>query len=283
MSYLDFKKAGIIHKIVTNRIKKQLNNFKSSLELTKYIEAEIKNLSNYDEKNPLKSGIGFPVGININNVAAHFTPSKKNNPKISTNDIVKVDFGVHINGCICDGAFSYSLSDKHEKLIEAAEEATLVGIKQSGVDTILGDIGYYIQEVIESYNFKCVDDLCGHLIKPYVIHAGKCIPNIKINYKERMVENEVYAIETFPTDGSGKIVKENEYNHFAITNDNFEDKFVKKIYQKRKTLPFCPRWFNFNIPEIHNITKYPILTTDGLVAQYEKTIFVKNNSVEVLN
>ena len=33
----------------------------------------------------MNSGIAFPVGISINDVAAHFTPSKQNNPIMNKN------------------------------------------------------------------------------------------------------------------------------------------------------------------------------------------------------
>ena len=51
------------------------------------------------------------------------------------------------------------------------------------------------------------------------------------------------------------------------------------------TLAFCPRWFDFDINKCKHISKFPVLkTTDGgIVSQYEKTIFIKDNGIEVLN
>ena len=66
------------------------------MEITEFIENEIKLLTKYDSETPLKAGIGFPVGISINNVAAHFTPSIEHNPIIKGDDLVKIDYGVHI-------------------------------------------------------------------------------------------------------------------------------------------------------------------------------------------
>ena len=52
-------------------------------------------------------GIGFPVGISINDCYAHWTYSQQYADQIiGENDIVKIDFGVHQNGYIIDGAFN---------------------------------------------------------------------------------------------------------------------------------------------------------------------------------
>jgi len=293
-TYKNFKKSGIIHKIINKKIKNKLYDGISALEITEFIENEIKNYTKYNENNPLKAGIGFPVGININNVAAHFTPSKEHNPIISKDDVVKIDYGVHVNGCISDGAFSWCPSNKYNDLIKIAEDATNTGIKNAGVDAILGQIGYAIQEVIEgseievdgkTISVKSIYDLCGHQIKPFIIHAGKLVPNIGLPYMERMKENEIYAIETFPTTGNGAVYNDIECNHFMIKNTYTGKGNTKKIYDIRSTLPFCPRWFNFPIPDNEYIKKFPVIkTTDGgIVAQYEKTMFIKENYVDVIN
>ena len=301
--YKDYKKSGIIHKVINQKIKNKLYDGIPALELTEFIENEIMLYTKFDINNPLIAGIGFPVGISINDVAAHFTPSKEHNPIISDNDVVKIDYGVHINGCISDGAFSWCPNGEYNNLIKVAEEATNVGIKNAGVDAILGGIGYSIQEVIESSEIeingelkpiKSIYDLCGHQIKQFIIHAGKAVPNIGISYMERMKENEVYAIETFPTTGNGAIFEDLECNHFMIdklydgegsTNYDPLGSAFEKIYDIRFSLPFCPRWFNFPIPDNKYIKKYPVIKTidKGIVAQYEKTIFIKSTCVDVIN
>jgi len=292
--YTDFKKSGIIHKLLNKKINDKLYDGISSLELTEFIENEIKLYTKYDKKNPLKAGIGFPVGISINDIAAHFTPSIEHNPIIKGDDLVKIDYGVHINGCITDGAFSWCPSGKYNDLIQISKEATEIGIKNSGPDAILGSIGAAIQEVIESSEIeidnkiipiKSIRYLCGHQIKPYIIHAGKAVPNINLPYFERMLEDEIYAIETFPTTGDGTIYNDLECNHFMIQKNFTKEKQINNIYEERTTLPFCPRWFEFEIPENRYITKYPVIKTrdNGIVAQYEKTIYIKQNGVDVIN
>ena len=300
--YKDFKKSGVIHKIVQQKVKDNLSNFKTALDIVEFIESNINELTKYDSANPLKAGIGFPVGISINDVAAHFTPSKENNPFIKDDDLIKIDFGVHINGCISDGAFSWCPSGKYDSLINISKGATELAIKNSGPDVILGEIGGLVQEYIESKEIeinnkllpiKSIYELSGHNIAPYIIHVDKAVPNIRFPYYERMKENEVFAIETFPTTGNGAIFNDKECNHFMIEykHNSVIDKATKKnnylkhIYDLRKTLAFCPRWFDFEIPDSCYITKYPVLKTSdgGIVAQYEKTIYIKSNGIDIIN
>jgi methionyl aminopeptidase len=298
--YTDFKRSGIIHKIVQHNVIENLNKFNTALDIVEFIEENIKDLTKYDPNYPLKSGIGFPVGTSINDIAAHFTPSKNNNIIIKDDDLIKIDFGVHINGCITDGAFSWCPNGKYNDLIDISKGATELAIKNSGPDVILGELGGLIQEYIESKEIeidnkilpiKSIYDLSGHNIAPYIIHLNKAVPNIRIPYFERMKENEVFAIETFPTTGNGSILNDIECNHFMIENKNLnllnkiKNNDIKKIYNSRKTLAFCPRWFDFEIPNSSFITKYPVLKTSdgGIVAQYEKTIYIKSNGIEILN
>jgi methionyl aminopeptidase len=104
-----------------------------------------------------------------------------------------------------------------------------------------------------------------------------------------MLEGEIFAIETFPTTGDSIIYESEECNHYMIESKNvknfYNNKYLSKIFQDRSTLAFCPRWFNFKIPDSNYITKYPVLRTKdkSIVAQYEKTIYIKDNGITILN
>jgi methionyl aminopeptidase len=50
---------------------------------------------------------------------------------------------------------------------------------------------------------RCVRNLQGHSIEPYVIHAGKSVPIVAGGPATKMEEGEIYAIETFGTTGRG--------------------------------------------------------------------------------
>lgn len=46
----------------------------------------------------LKAGIAFPTGCSLNHVAAHYTPNGGDETVLGENDVMKVDFGTHVNG-----------------------------------------------------------------------------------------------------------------------------------------------------------------------------------------
>lgn len=159
------------------------------------------------EEKGLEAGIGFPTGLSINHCAAHYTPNAGDKVVLQYDDVLKVDFGVHVNGRIVDSAFTMNFNPKFDTLVEAAREATYAGIKEAGIDVRLCDIGAAVHEVYDSYeieldgktyDIKPIRNLNGHTIEPYRIHGGKSIPIVRDSGDEtKLEENEQLAIETF--------------------------------------------------------------------------------------
>lgn len=48
---------------------------------------------------------------------------------LGVEDVLKVDFGIHVNGRIVDSAFTMSWTPKYEQLLAAVKDATNAGIK----------------------------------------------------------------------------------------------------------------------------------------------------------
>jgi methionyl aminopeptidase len=44
-------------------------------------------------------------------------------------DVLKVDFGVHVNGRILDSAFTLTFDHTYDKLVEAVKAATDTGVR----------------------------------------------------------------------------------------------------------------------------------------------------------
>jgi methionyl aminopeptidase len=161
------------------------------------------------EERGLQQGIGFPTGCSLNHVAAHYTPNPGDPTILQHGDVMKVDFGTQVMGRIVDCAWTVAFHPKYDPLLEAVRAATDAGIRASGIDVRLCDVGEAIQEVMESYEvelngttypIKCIRNLNGHSIGPYQIHAGKSVPIVKGgDSKTKMEEDEMYAIETFGT------------------------------------------------------------------------------------
>lgn len=140
------------------------------------------------EANKIEAGQAFPTGCSINHVAAHYTPNPGDDRVLGQDDVCKIDFGTHVRGLLVDCAFTVSFNPVYDNLLLAVKEATNTGIREAGIDARLNEIGAAIQETMESFEVeingkthqvKPVKNLCGHLIAPYHIHAGKSVPIVK--------------------------------------------------------------------------------------------------------
>ena len=307
------RECGKIHKQIKKELQTYIKPNMKIIDIVNYIENNIKLKTNYVPDKHILSGVAFPTGFSINNCAAHWTPEKNNLQILKENDIVKIDFGIQKNGYIIDSAFTFSFNNNYQELINASIEANQVAIKNSGPDSILGEIGKDIQEIIESheieinnklYPLKSIGDLTGHSISRYDIHSGKAVPNINIPfYQLRMKEGEVYAIEPFASTGKGKVISDNDNcSHYMIKNINLKDpilnnnekEFITKLYKKYFKLPFCKRWLDEenieyglldNLSNMGIINSYPPLydIKNSLVSQHEHTIFIKDKGIEILS
>ncbi|CAM9341998.1 unnamed protein product [Choristocarpus tenellus] len=174
-------------------------------------------------------------------------------------DVMKVDFGTQVEGRIIDCAWTVSFDPKYDPLLEAAREATNMGIKTAGIDVPLNEVGEAIQEVMESYEVeldgkvypvKSVRNLNGHSIGPYQIHAGKNVPIVKGGDTTRMEEGECFAVETFGSTGRGHVVEDMECSHYMKEFNAPHvplrlpkaKKLLNHINKTFDTLAFCRRW-----------------------------------------
>ena len=106
------------------------------------------------QENGLKAGIAFPTGCSINHVAAHWTPNSGDKTVLQYGDVVKFDFGTHVNGRIIDSAWTVHFDPQFDLLAEAVRESTRAGVEAAGIDVRLCDIGAACQEVTESYEVE---------------------------------------------------------------------------------------------------------------------------------
>jgi len=264
-------------------------------------------------ENGLKAGLGFPTGCSLNNVAAHFSPNAGDKTVLGYDDVMKVDFGVHVNGRIIDSAWTVAFNPRYDPLLQAVKEATNAGVAAAGIDVRLCDIGAAIQEVMESHEvtldgkthqIKCCRNLNGHSIVPYSIHGSKSVPSYDNGDVQKMEEGEVFAIETFGTTGKGYVMSGGECSHYMKNIDAphvplrlpSARSLLKFIDTTFDTLPFCRRWLDRG-----GQTKYlmglkqlvdsdiiiacpPLYDVKGsFVAQYEHTFILRPTCKEVLS
>lgn len=305
--------AASVHKKVSNYA---INNIKpnmSLLDIANLIENKVNELINYNSFDPLNKGIAFPTGLSLNNCAAHYTPNfNEKDILFNEKDILKIDFGVHKNGVIIDSAFTISFNPEYEEFINISKNLTNYAVSLCAPDVILGELGESIEEYIVSkeitidnkvYSLMTMQDLCGHSIAPYEIHAGKAVPNRKIDYPCRMKEYEFYAIEPFLTTGKGISIYKEPISHYMLNKNyqlyisklnNHEKDLLSIILKNYKTLPFCQRWLYNNSSNIINydiilsklvekniLQSYPPIYDihNSIISQFEHTIFIKENGI----
>jgi methionyl aminopeptidase len=151
------------------------------------------------------TGIAFPCNIALNNVAAHYTSPLNDETAIEEGDLVTVDVGAHVDGCISDSAFTIALNSDHDDLVKASEKATTLAIKMMRPGARLNTIGALIESTIEDAGFKPIKQLSGHQMKEYELHSEKQVPCVSGKSEVFIEEGEVYAVETFASTGSGNV------------------------------------------------------------------------------
>lgn len=104
----------------------------SLTEIAEGIEDGVRALLGHQGLEPgdsLKAGMGFPTGLALNNCAAHYTPNAgQKEIVLQPEDVMKVDFGVHINGWVVDSAFTMTFDPVYDNLLVAVKDATNTGI-----------------------------------------------------------------------------------------------------------------------------------------------------------
>lgn len=290
--------ASNIHRNVKNKLLTYIKPEMKLLDIVKFIENNIEE----ELPNQVNKGKAFPVGVSVNNCAAHFTCHENCNKILKKDDLISIDYGVHYDGNIIDSAFTFSLDNKYDELLQYSREVTDLGIKNLNIDVYLPDWGKEINEFVTSkeitidgkiYPLKTITQLTGHNIKPWVIHGGTYLPSFNFNYPKRITE-DVYAVEIFVTTGNDKIIYDIDDNsHFTMekyvpTKLSRVNKFQKEIQKRFKTLPFCDRWVSdvehykslLNILVKKNIVKsYPPVYDEkgAYVSQFENTVYLKND------
>lgn len=287
----NYVKAGKIASQVREYARTQDHTGRSLSEICNDIEQEI-----------FKKGgePAFPVNVSLNDIAAHYT-AVPNDPLIVKNtDVLKIDVGVHIDGYIADTAVTVSYDTKYQNMIDIAERALDEAIGISRSNTRVSDIGRIIEKTITKYGCKPIQNLSGHSLERYTIHAGKSIPNIwTIGHSFNLSVNNVYAIEPFVTtnDGQGVVYEGKIKNIFGIgsrkrTKEQKTDDFLEYLWNKFKTLPFALRWIvneyeekeALSLLEIlvkkKNVHAYPILVegANRIVVQAEHMIIPQESN-----
>ena len=128
----DYRKAAEVHRQVRSHAQKWIQPGMSLTEIAENIEDGTRALTGHpglEEGDNIIGGVGFPTGLSINHIAAHYTPNAGNKTVVQQGDVMKVDFGVHINGWIVDSAYTHTFDPVYDPLLDAVKDATNTGVR----------------------------------------------------------------------------------------------------------------------------------------------------------
>lgn len=242
----------------------------------------------------------FPANLSVNHEAAHYTPLHGDKRRFRTGDLVKVDVGAHVDGYIGDTSRTIEVgSNRYFRLIRASEEGlnTAMDVIRAGVE--LDEVGASVEGVISSFGYRPIENLTGHLLENYRLHAGLSIPSVKGLERGTIREGMAIAVEPFATDGAGYVKNAGNPRIYMVLDENAKPRkdeqrdFFEAIVENFGRLPFAERWcheIDRNAPKLLKqlsrrgyIHGYEILVDakKGMVSQRENTMIVKKDGVIV--
>ncbi|MBM3308693.1 MAG: type II methionyl aminopeptidase [Candidatus Altiarchaeales archaeon] len=247
-----------------------------------------------------KAGLAFPATVCVNDVTAHYTPKYNDEAVLRNGDVVSIDLGVHIDGFIADTAYTMDLGGRHARMLEVNEQALgkIVGMIKPGVS--VKELGSTLYNMVTKAGFKPIENLTGHEVKQYDLHAGISIPNIPVPYDWKLKEDMVLAIEPFITDGYGRVVESKHASIYSLLDKKPvrmpEARMLLKEVEDRGKLPFTDRWYAKKISPVKLplavqelqarkvIRTYPTLheKEKGVVSHFEHTVIVTKDGNELI-
>lgn len=243
-------KAGKIVSKIRTDASKMIKEECLVLDLVEYVESEILKQN---------AEIAFPCNVSINEIAAHYTSPANDKTVIHAGDLVKLDLGAMINGCIADSAvtvmaegniderFTQDQINENQELIEASAAGLEAAIATVRAGVELNKIGAAVHEAISDFDFNPIFNLMGHSLEQYNLHAGISVPNYDNNDTFKLDEGQAVAIEPFATTGIGHVNDApGHYIYSYMVNKPFRMKSTQKvltyIQNNNQYVPFSGRW-----------------------------------------
>ncbi|NOQ55377.1 MAG: type II methionyl aminopeptidase [Nanohaloarchaea archaeon] len=287
-TYDNYIRAGKIASRVLADMRKKVVSGATYLDIVQQTEQMITDAG---------AQLACPATLSVNTIAAHYTPLLNDISTIGDKDVVKLDIGVMVEGCIADTATTICLDPAYDDMNNAAKSALEKALKLATPGTNVGEIGAVIESEIISRGYRPIVNLSGHILSSYELHSGFSIPNIKTDTNDTLEEDMVLAIEPFATDGQGMIKEISKIQIFRhIAQKPTRLPAARKVLSLAKTkyhsMPFTPRWITDISPfmldsalrqlsDSNAIYMYPVLKEagDGIVTQAEHTVIVRDRPV----
>lgn len=216
MMHEKYEAAARLHDLVEDKVHELVHPGATAGEVARAVEEEIRYRC---ERFNATSGAGdariaFPVGVNVGACLAHWSHGGGkggDGPVIQRSDVVKVDYGICVDGCICDAAFSVAFEERNMNLVETTRRACMAGATRMRAGAPVRSVSRAIEQEVAGTGLHLVDDLCGHLLLPYRVHNGaRVVPNStsalashpagKAIYSAPLLAGDVMTVEPFVSD-----------------------------------------------------------------------------------
>ncbi len=248
-------------------------------------------------------GLAFPATASLNECAAHWTPTHDDDGVLAEGDLVKLDCGAELNGALSDNAMTVEVGDQglHTDLIETAQACLEEAVSIIGPNCNLGDVGAAIELTAADRGFKTIQNLTGHSLERYNLHAGLTVPNVGMRIHRRPRIGDVLAVEPFVTTGHKARVENSgpgNIYHFQRNRPQrlpSAKRLIGMIEKRHPKLPFAerhvtdiidPKKLGFNLAQLQKqslLKHYPALSeaSGGQVAQFEYCVVVTEDGCTV--
>jgi methionyl aminopeptidase len=162
----------------------------------------------------------------------------------------------------------------------------------------VSEVSQAINDAIEGTGFGPIVNLTGHSLGPYQFHGGMSIPNIPNNNGYVLKEGDVFALEPFVCETSGRVDDSEPVEIYQFVQKRpVRSLEGRKILQLAENdfggLPFAKRWLAkhvmpvrvklavMELEKVNAIRSYPILKNmEGMrIAQAEDTIIVADKPI----
>ena len=235
-------------------------------------------------------GLAFPCNISINEIAAHYTPSPNDQSRLELGDVVKIDCGGFLDGFIGDTAATVEVgTHAYTDLILASKRARNTVAEFVGDGVPLCEIGSAIENSVKRDGFKVIENLCGHQIEQWDLHAGFSIPPYDSGDMTKVTAGMTFAVEPFATNGGGAVDNGKPGNIVVIAHDHDVDdpkaqEFLEYVREEFHHQPFCARSCHMKDAEKHvrylmrkgvlNGFAQLVEINGGIVTQHEYTFHI---------
>ena len=257
-----YKQAGKICADTKNEVLKMIKPGVKILEVAELVDNFIRNSG---------AKTAFPVNISINEIAAHYTPTVKDETVVSEGDLVKVDIGVHVDGYIGDMAFTYC--SKQNPLVECVQKCLDSAIALAKPGTKVSEIGETVETTAKTAGLGVIVNLTGHGLSQYNFHAPPSIPNVKNNSSHVLEDGEVIAIEPFVCKGNGFVKEGGTAEIYRYITDRpvrltEARKMLELIKENYQSFPFAKRWLSKEFSPIKTALALRQLESAGALENY---------------